>query len=234
MLRYGFTMLMIACSPALADYGEQPLRGSLNDKPHFQTSLGREKHRFEKHPNNAYQLYDFYARQAQYYLNGSEAPKPLLLPYPGLEGGRRGHWGYTNERDSTAYHREVGPEFTILTGRDNGMHYIKSGTSEHPALCVFNGYTPRLDRVMTAGRLAETGHPFTYKIDRFGIGLAAHGTATLRGPSREWAAGPAPRDLGDTNAAGCGWHSYAAREEDRRGVMQPRPMGGIFANAADL
>jgi hypothetical protein len=187
MLRYGFTMLIIACSPVSGDYGEQPLRGSLNDKPHFQTSLGRETHRFEKHPNNAYQLYDFYARQAQYYLNGTEAAKPLLLPYPGLEGGRRGHWGYTNERDSTAYHRETGPEFTVLTARHNGLHYIKSGTAEHPALCVFNGYTPRLDKVLTAGRLAETGHPFTYKIDRFGIGLAAHGTATLRGPSREWA-----------------------------------------------
>jgi hypothetical protein len=186
MLRVLFVIGLASCSPLWADYGEQPLRGALSDRPHFQTSLGRENHRFEKHLNNAYQLYDFYARQAQYYLSGVAEAKPLLLPYPGLEGGRRGHWGYTNEKNSTAYHREKGPQFTVLTGRDNGRQYVRSGTAEHPAICVFNFQTPRLERVMVDGRLEAPGHAFTYKVDRFGMNMHAHGTAYLHGPKRDW------------------------------------------------
>ena len=181
-----FMAMLLTCSTLWADYGEQPLRGALSDKPHFQTSLGRENHRFEKHPINAYQLYDFYARQAQYYLSGAAEAKPLLLPYTGLEGGRRGHWGYTNEKDSTAYHRLKGPQFTVLTGRGNGRQYIRSGTAERPAICVFNFQTPRLERVLVDGRLEAPAHAFTYKVDRFGMNMKVHGTAYLHGPKQDW------------------------------------------------
>ena len=186
MLRVIFIIGLASCLRLWADYGEQPLRGALSDRPHFQTSLGRGNHRFEKHLNNAYQLYDFYARQAQYYLSGVVKAKPLLLPYPGLEGGRRGHWGYTNEKHSTAYHREKGPQFTVLTGRDNGRQYVRSGTAEHPSICVFNFQTPRLERVLLDGRLEVPGHLFTYKVDRFGMNMNAHGTTYLLGPKRDW------------------------------------------------
>jgi azurin len=45
---------------------------------------------------NRDRVYDFYAKQAERFLDA--APAPTLLPsFPGLDGGRFGHWGNQNE-----------------------------------------------------------------------------------------------------------------------------------------
>ncbi len=49
---------------------------------------------------NRYRIYDFYARQALDFMKQSPQP-PLLPPYPGLEGGRFGHWGVADDGDWT-------------------------------------------------------------------------------------------------------------------------------------
>lgn len=55
------------------------------------------EHRHFQHPVNRDRIYDFYAKQAREAL----ARKPLpekLDPFPGLDGGKTGHWGNQNEQ----------------------------------------------------------------------------------------------------------------------------------------
>src|SRR5438876_2632437 len=47
-------------------------------------------------PVNRNRLYDFYAREAEYFRK--QPTMPMLLPaFPGLDGGSKGHWGNQNE-----------------------------------------------------------------------------------------------------------------------------------------
>ncbi len=49
-----------------------------------------------RHPVNQHRLFDFYAREADYF--SKQAPVPMLLPeFPGLEGPKFGHWGVQTE-----------------------------------------------------------------------------------------------------------------------------------------
>jgi putative heme-binding domain-containing protein len=49
-----------------------------------------------KLPVNRDRVYDFYGKEAEYFLR--QATAPMLLPqYPGIDGGRHGHWGNQNE-----------------------------------------------------------------------------------------------------------------------------------------
>ena len=50
-----------------------------------------------QHPVNRDRLYDFYAREADYFRNQPTAPV-LLPPFPGIDGGKYGHWGNQNEK----------------------------------------------------------------------------------------------------------------------------------------
>jgi putative heme-binding domain-containing protein len=62
------------------------VREPLNPKhwPSWQLSVNRNR------------LYDFYARQAEYFRK--QPSLPMLLPaFPGLDGGSKGHWGNQNE-----------------------------------------------------------------------------------------------------------------------------------------
>jgi putative heme-binding domain-containing protein len=51
-----------------------------------------------RHPVNRERIYDFYAKQAEFFL-ANPAVNGLLPPFPGLDGGRQGHWG--NQSDDT-------------------------------------------------------------------------------------------------------------------------------------
>jgi azurin len=68
--------------PASFSYDRKPLRPEL--WPHWQDPVNRDR------------LYDFYAKEADFFR--SQPVVPLLLPqYPGLDGGKLGHWGNQNE-----------------------------------------------------------------------------------------------------------------------------------------
>jgi putative heme-binding domain-containing protein len=71
-----------ASVPAPFFYDRIPLRPA--QWPSWQQPVNRER------------IYDFYAKEAEYF---SKQPSiPLLLPqFPGLDGGRAGHWGNQNE-----------------------------------------------------------------------------------------------------------------------------------------
>jgi azurin len=50
-----------------------------------------------QHPINRDRVYDFYAKQAEFFMRQSTLP--MLLPaFPGLDGGKQGHWGNQNEQ----------------------------------------------------------------------------------------------------------------------------------------
>ncbi len=49
-----------------------------------------------KLPVNRERIYDFYAKEADYF-NKQKGPLPLLPQFPGLDGGVAGHWGNQNE-----------------------------------------------------------------------------------------------------------------------------------------
>jgi hypothetical protein len=72
-------------------HGHQPVKFPLNrapidvaDWPHWETFINRDR------------LYEFYAKQAEFFR--VHEPRPTLLgEFPGLDGGPFGHWGNQNE-----------------------------------------------------------------------------------------------------------------------------------------
>ncbi len=58
----------------------------------------RDHHRYADHPKNEFRLYDFYQRQADYYLENGNVPE-IIPAYPGMEAGVNGHWGRYNNFD---------------------------------------------------------------------------------------------------------------------------------------
>ena len=49
-----------------------------------------------QHPVNRDRIYEFYSKEAAYFSKQPEVPS-LLPPFPGLDGGKQGHWGNQNE-----------------------------------------------------------------------------------------------------------------------------------------
>ncbi len=80
--------------------------------PFFPTASPLEPalHPYAKHPINRDRIYDFYAKQAVRFAE--QRPLPELLPsFPGLDGGRYGHWGNQNDeiwRDSRWDEMDIG------------------------------------------------------------------------------------------------------------------------------
>ncbi|OYV07118.1 MAG: hypothetical protein CFE26_02715 [Verrucomicrobiales bacterium VVV1] len=177
-------VLLISSAESRAQgYGEQPLRSNLSPLPYYATEGGREVHRFSSSEVNRYRIYDFYARQAAYYLANPADQSTLLPPFPGLDGGRRGHWGVTNEKNTTAFVRDQGPAFTTVTTR-NGDWELKvlSGS----AVLVYDTLRPGLKAVFPKGRLEVPEHAFDKGADRFGLSLKVNGEAQFQINKPEW------------------------------------------------
>jgi putative heme-binding domain-containing protein len=60
------------------------------------TPLDPVRHPAWQAPVNRDRLYDFYAKEADHFAKLAAVPS-LLPPYPGLDGGKLGHWGNQNE-----------------------------------------------------------------------------------------------------------------------------------------
>lgn len=183
-----FLSSIIFCYNAQAQYGITPLRGSLSDQPFCQTSLGRENHRFASHQVNAYRIYDFYARQARYHLEHPEDKASLLLPFTGLDGGRQGHWGFTNEREAAAMAREKSEILGSFTERaETDLQVIKSGSAEHPGAFAFDRQG-NLREVLLDATVDAPGIEFLLKqkVDTLGMRLEVKGKSYLLGCNPEW------------------------------------------------
>ncbi|MBI1375793.1 MAG: heme-binding domain-containing protein [Phycisphaera sp.] len=77
--------------------------------PIDRTPLHPEQWSLTNEPINKNRLYDFYARQADYFRTQPRVPgaPELLAEYPGLDGGTFGHWGHESDKDwaSDAWNR---------------------------------------------------------------------------------------------------------------------------------
>src|SRR5678810_247417 len=59
--------------------------------------LDPDAHPLSTQPVNRDRIYDFYAKQAEHSM--SRQPRPhRLASFPGLDGGKFGHWGNQNEK----------------------------------------------------------------------------------------------------------------------------------------
>lgn len=76
------TLMAHAHSPVTFPYDNGPLRPDFWPNRH--------------HPINRDRLYDFYAKEADYFRSQPILPK-ILPPFPGIDGGTFGHWGTQNE-----------------------------------------------------------------------------------------------------------------------------------------
>ncbi|HEX3726241.1 MAG TPA: DUF6797 domain-containing protein, partial [Pirellulales bacterium] len=123
--------------------------------------------RHTQHPVNRDRLYDFYAKEADYFRD--LGPQMALMPaYPGLDGGRMGHWGNQNEdtwRDDRWKEMDSG---SVVCGIfQNGSELIprsvcaRLGGSSELAAC-FNPETLTYDAVWQGGflRFSAVRHGF--------------------------------------------------------------------------
>lgn len=60
---------------------------------------GRENYELANETVNEARLYDFYQRQADYYLANPSEVSSIVPAYPGLDAGQHGHWGKHNQNN---------------------------------------------------------------------------------------------------------------------------------------
>jgi len=101
-------------------------------------------------PVNRERIYDFYAKEAAHFLRQAAIPS-LLPPFPGLDGGRLGHWGNQNEKtwaDGRWNQTELG---AVLSGVFRG-----AGVTVPKGVCLWLG---------DHGELAACFNPETLRYD---------------------------------------------------------------------
>ena len=193
----GFSIALIITAELLCRaaaqgvYDEKPLRGNLSDLPFAQTGLGREAHRFANAEVNRYRIYDYYQRQAQWHIEQAKNPaaqETLLLPFTGLDGGRRGHWGVTNEVSIQSLKREKPPILPSMLSRgEYGLEYMTFPANE--CVIVYDLRLPGICRVLTSARLISPPGPFRGAVDCWGFTIQAEGKEWLQTIQPEWSAG---------------------------------------------
>jgi len=109
-----------------------------NIHPYVDPAGGREKHEYTDKKVNEARVYDFYQRQADYYMANPDKLPKIIPSYPGLDAGLHGHWGkynQNNHNDGRWNDGDTGEHFT---------HVVKGkGLSVLKGICVKlgNGHT---------------------------------------------------------------------------------------------
>lgn len=102
----GLLLLLLSQNPLYPqDYNHSThhnLGGYANPElhPYADPKRGRDGYRYRNATKNESRLYDFYRRQATFYLHEAEVPK-IVPAFPGLDGGGYGHWGKNNDMGTT-------------------------------------------------------------------------------------------------------------------------------------
>ena len=128
LLPRAFIIFVLATSHLPA----QKVGGSADPKIHSyaESSGGRDDYQLASHPINKFRLYDFYQRQADYYLANPDKVPKIIPAYPGLDSGKYGHWGKFNQNnhsDTRWNDAEMGEHFTHVT--KHGEKIILKGIS---------------------------------------------------------------------------------------------------------
>ena len=67
--------------------------------PYANPNAGREGYDLAGTTVNEARVYDFYQRQADYYMDNPNLAPKIIPAYPGLDAGLHGHWGKHNQNN---------------------------------------------------------------------------------------------------------------------------------------
>ena len=102
-----------------------------NIHPYVVPAGGRANHEYTNEKVNEARVYDFYQRQADYYMANPDKVPEILPAYPGLDAGLHGHWGkynQNNHNDGRWNRGEAGEHFA---------HVVKAkGLNIEKGICV--------------------------------------------------------------------------------------------------
>lgn len=93
------SLLLALSAPFLSVAQEQRNLATAEKHPYADTSEGRSAYSLSGETVNEARLYEFYQRQADYYMSSSNEVPAILPAFPGLDGGAHGHWGKHNQNN---------------------------------------------------------------------------------------------------------------------------------------
>ena len=105
--------LLLTLASLTGSSAQNVAKGDLH--PYADTGQGRERWTLANEPVNEARLYDFYQRQADYYMAHPDKLPDVIPAHPGLDGGNYGHWGKNNQNnysDTRWNDAEMGEVFT--------------------------------------------------------------------------------------------------------------------------
>ena len=122
--------------------------------------LPASRHIYSNHPINRDREYDFYAKESEFFrqmlVKGERVP-PVVMSFPGLDGGQQGHWG---NQDEETWKRDAWNKVDLgnmLSGvfRGNGVTINRGITvrigDQQELACVFNPETLSYEMVWKDG-----------------------------------------------------------------------------------
>lgn len=180
--------------------------------PYADPAGGRDGHRYTDRKVNELRLYDFYSRQADYYLEQEEIPE-IIPAYPGMDAGINSHWGthpqvhYYDDAWSRMENGSVvgsvmaqGDDFIV-----KAMHLRLGGRS--PLFATF-------DPLRFTYRLVWSGDFLRYPSQRWGISglVERRGEVNLEAAGSGWSiVGTIENSLSDAKNR---YHGYFRRGDD--------------------
>lgn len=174
-------LLDLGAKPELASLVTLPAHPPAPEKfSYVAAPLHGERWPYQKAFVNRDRLYDFYAKEAEYFA--AKNPRPLLVPeYPGLDGGSYGHWGNQKEEvwaDDRWNSTDVG---SLLAGVFRGCGKtipkgvcVRLGDAGDLGVC-FNPQTLSYEALWQGGflKFSKTRHGFVDAIAPLGTPLPA-------------------------------------------------------------
>ncbi|VTR97950.1 DUF6797 domain-containing protein [Tuwongella immobilis] len=159
LLRY---LMDLGRDPGLAHLSHQPAKWTATREP-----LHPENWPNWTAPVNRDRVYDYYTKQALHFRG--QQPMPLILPdWPGLDGGKQGHWGNQNDtvwKDNRWNSVDLG---TLQSGvfRAAGKTIpravcVRLGNAGEMAIC-FNQDTLQIEAIWTGGFVRFTDHRYGF------------------------------------------------------------------------
>ena len=91
------TLIIFLSSPILTASTRTLNLATAGKYPYSNPSSGRESYKLAGETVNEARVYDFYQRQADYYMANPDKIPAVIPAFPGLDGGLHGHWGKHNQ-----------------------------------------------------------------------------------------------------------------------------------------